>query len=175
MSAFHDGTSHRGRSIQGSQLQLGDFIMSFGVGGVQDGTATTSFNDFARRIEKACKLPGLDLDLNEVDPNASRLSRFLLHIHFIDHDFQVLLKVRNSISDRCAVEIKWARLLEDRKRVIVNVATPDLSDPEKQAIIEVHFSEPLVLEHYACTTTHFLQFARCRPSNSTVCRMPCRG
>jgi hypothetical protein len=31
MSAFHDGTSHRGRSIQGSQLQLGGFIMSLGV------------------------------------------------------------------------------------------------------------------------------------------------
>jgi hypothetical protein len=46
--------------------------------------------------------------------------------------------VRNSISDRCAVEIKWARLLLDRKRVIVNVSSPDLSDPEKAAIIEVH-------------------------------------
>jgi hypothetical protein len=66
MSAFHDGTSHRGRSIQGSQLQLGGFIMSLGVGEVQDGTAVTSFNDFVRRIEKACELPGVDLDVNEV-------------------------------------------------------------------------------------------------------------
>jgi hypothetical protein len=50
--------------------------------------------------------------------------------------------VRNSISDRCAVEIKWARLLLDRKRVVVNVSSPDLSEPEKAVIIEVHLLEP---------------------------------
>ena len=74
MSAFHDGTSHRGRSIQGSQLQLGGTIFSLGVGEVEDGTAVTSFNDFVRRIEKACKLPGIEEDVNEV-----RTLEFQLH------------------------------------------------------------------------------------------------
>ena len=47
--------------------------------------------------------------------------------------------VRNSISDRCAVEIKWARLLLDRKRVVVNVSSPDLSEPEKAVYTKTAF------------------------------------
>ena len=98
IAVLHDGTTKRGIHLQGSQIMLNGAVFSLGVEAVADGTAVTAFNALYRRLNDCLKTVGGNVD---------------------DNLRAAMQKLHSSMSDRCPVEIKWARLLEDKKFDII--------------------------------------------------------
>ena len=106
------GTTKLGNSLSGAGIQIGERYYSMGVDAV---TAS-----FVRRLE--CLWSILDhLPEGTITPELNTL----------------LLSLKSSLSDRCKVEIKWARLLEERKMNIVQEQFTSLSVMEQKQKAEV--------------------------------------
>jgi hypothetical protein len=119
----HDGTMYHGRNIAGMTLQFGEHYLALGAVDVADGTAVTAFTAFVQKLERLCatlKDSEVSLEINKF-----------------------LLGMRSSLSDKCAVETKWARLLEEKKFDILE-ATAEfnaLSKEEQARLAEVRARE----------------------------------
>jgi len=74
-------------------------VYSLGVEEVADGTAVSSLDSFIRRLESLLR--------------SARVS------NLNDELRSVLLKIQACLSDRCPVELKWNRLLQERKFELV--------------------------------------------------------
>jgi hypothetical protein len=94
--ALHDGTTKLGVALAGAGLNIGGAYYSLGVEAVSDGTALSAFTSLLRRLDWICST----LPQGSEDQLQTK---------------EVLLRLRSSLSDRCKVEIKWARLLEERR------------------------------------------------------------
>jgi len=114
VTVLHDGTQYHGQIIQGSQFVINDTIISLGVQEVEDGTAVSSFNSFKRRLVQVLAT------LTEEDKMDKVMN-------------EILLKLAASLSDRCAVEIKWAGLLEEQRFAAIQQEHANMPEPEQRA------------------------------------------
>jgi hypothetical protein len=115
----HDGTTYAGRHIAGRSLRFGQEHLALGVADVADGTALSAFTSFCSKIERVC----LSILPSERSLEVNKL----------------MLDMRSSLSDKCVIESKWGRLLEEKKFNIAE-ATAEfeaLSEEEKRAKLEV--------------------------------------
>ena len=121
ITVLHDGTSKKGQQYAGVQLQLFDGrVLSLGIQAVSDGTAATLFNSFHRRLEQI---------LRTKTGRKSALPKEVAELY---------LKLLNSMSDRCKVEIKWAQLLEEKKMALISQEFGDLSSEEQKRLAKVY-------------------------------------
>ena len=118
--AAHDGTTVFGHHMQGFQLMLGDRTFSLGIDEVEDGTAVVSFASFMRRVTEI--LETMQSQGINVDADVEK----------------VLLKISSSLSDRCAVELKWAQLLEDKKFDVIQERYSALSEERQRQLAKVY-------------------------------------
>jgi hypothetical protein len=101
LTAGHDGTTKRGVKLSGADIAVGSVsagdqkVFSLGIEEVADGTAVTALDSFMRRLETL---------LSSLRPAV-----------LSDDMRKVLLKIQAGLSDRCPVELKWTRLLQEKK------------------------------------------------------------
>ncbi len=105
LTASHDNTRKKGRVLAGAQITVGDVsnrthrVYSLGVEEVADGTAVSSLDSFMRRLESLLR--------------SARVS------NLNDELRSALLQIQACLSDRCPAELKWNRLLQERKFELV--------------------------------------------------------
>jgi len=109
----HDGSTKKGIHLSGDQVLIFGRMFSLGVEAVEDGTAATALESFLRRLKDA---------LDTLGPDA-------------DADLRtVLIKLTASLSDRCPVETKWIKLLEERKFTEIKSQFVDMPLHEQREI-----------------------------------------
>ena len=99
-TVLHDATSKLGQNYAGFQVHL-EKTYSLGAVAVSDGTSQTMFSAFYARLERIMSATGARMANLRKDVLAA------------------LLKLKNSLSDRCPVEIKWVRLFQEKKFQLV--------------------------------------------------------
>jgi hypothetical protein len=155
ITALHDATGHKGRHVQAFKLQVGEIMYSLGVSEVADGCATTSFVAFVRRLQQL--ITSLD--------KAGQEDQLLR---------DALQKISSSLSDTCATEGKWAKLLEEKRFETIQHDYSQMAPEEQKAKAKVFLF--IVIQHarlHKISRALGMTLACIRCSSCTAVRTPC--